>query len=556
MRWFVKVGLAVLSGLLIAAAWPVRGIAPLAFIAFVPLLYLQDKVGYKENPEKGSIFGLSLITFLIWNSLTTWWVWKTTAIGTIGMIMLNSIFMTCVFWAYHFVKTRLYGNKKGYYILIIFVLAFEYLHLNWQLNWPWLNLGNVFSHYHTWVQWYEFTGIAGGTVWVLLANIIIYRYLFAGDFSISLSFARNDNTSNMSFRPQRSGVEKSHKSLLYPILILCVLFIPLIISKIQYFSYKESGEEIEIVVVQPNLDPYSEEFTLSPKKIMERNLSVAAPLVTENTRFVVSPESAIQEDIWLERIDKYYSIKELRRFLEIYPQTCYVIGISTNGMVSEGCENDFAARKFIDADRYYYSYNTAALIMHDTIQLYHKSKLTPGAEAMPSWWILRMIKDSPLDLGGTVGTLKKDTESRTLSFDNHNVGTLICYESVFGGYVTEFVRKGADLLFVITNDGWWGNSPGHKQHLEFSKLRAIETRRSVARSANTGISGFINQRGDIISQSSYWEQTALRNTIKTNDKQTFYVRHGDYLYKISVILTALLVAATIVKLIFEKQWKH
>ena len=516
MKTITKVGLAVLSGLLIAVAWPVRGLAPLAFIAFVPLLYLEDK-HYS--------FWISSITFLIWNALTTWWVWKTTALGTIGMIVLNSLFMTCVFWAYHFVKTRLYDNKKGYYLLIIFVLAFEYLHLNWQINWPWLNLGNVFSHYHTWVQWYSITGIAGGTIWVLLANILVYKLL------------------------------KDYKKI-YVVYVLLVLFIPLIVSKIQYACYDEKGSDVEIVVVQPNLDPYTEEFTLNPKQIMERNLSVAAPMMTENTRFVVSPESAIQENIWLDNIDKYYSIKELRRFIDKYPQACYVIGISAYGLAPDGSENDFAARKFYDVDKYFYAYNTATLITKDSIQLYHKSRLTPGAEAMPSWWFMRMLKDSALDLGGTVGTLKKDSEARTLSFDNHRVAALICYESVFGEYVTEFVRKGADMLFVITNDGWWGNSPGHKQHLEFSKLRAIETRRSVARSANTGISGFINQRGDIIEQSKYWEQTALRSTIKTNDKLTFYVRYGDYLYKISVFMTALLVAMTIVKLILKKQWKH
>jgi apolipoprotein N-acyltransferase len=524
MKTMTKIGLAVLSGLLIAVAWPVRGLAPLAFIAFVPLLYLEDK-HYS--------FWISSIAFLIWNALTTWWVWKTTALGTIGMIVLNSLFMTCVFWAYHFVKSRLYDNKKGYYLLIIFVLAFEYLHLNWQINWPWLNLGNVFSHYHTWVQWYSITGIAGGTIWVLTTNILIYKFLH-------LSF--------------RAAGEESHWRL--AVTIVCILFIPLIISKIQYFSYTEQGEDVEIVVVQPNLDPYTEEFALNPRQIMQRNLSVASPLMTENTRFVVSPESAIQENIWLERIDNYYSIKELRRFINNYPQTCYVIGISAYGLAPDDSENDFAARKFYDVDKYFYAYNTATLITKDSIQLYHKSRLTPGAEAMPSWWFMRMLKDSALDLGGTVGTLKKDSEARTLSFDNHKVGTLICYESVFGEYVTEFVRKGADMLLVITNDGWWGNSPGHKQHLEFSKLRAIETRRSVARSANTGISGFINQRGDIIEQSKYWEQTALRNTIKTNDKLTFYVRYGDYLYKISVFLTALLVAMTIVKLILQKQWKH
>ena len=516
MKTITKVGLAVLSGLLIAAAWPVRGLVPLAFVAFVPLLYLEDK-DYS--------FGISSIAFLIWNALTTWWVWKTTAIGTISMIVLNSLFMTTVFWAYHFVKTRLYDNKKGYYILIIFVLAFEYLHLNWQINWPWLNLGNVFSHYHSWIQWYEFTGIAGGTLWVLLANILIYKLLTNYNKTLAIS-------------------------------VITILFVPIIISKLLYVSYEEKGGEIEIIVVQPNLDPYTEEFALNPRQIMDRNLSVAAPLMTENTRFVVSPESAIQENIWLERIDKYYSINELRRFIDKYPQTCYVIGISAYGEAPEGSENDFAARRFMNIDKCFYAYNTATLITKDSIQIYHKSKLTPGAEAMPSWWFMRMLKDSALDLGGTVGTLKKDSEAKVLSFDNHKVGTLICYESVFGGYVTEFVKKGADMLFVITNDGWWGNSPGHKQHLEFSKLRAIETRRSVARSANTGISGFINQRGDIIEQSKYWEQTALRNTIKTNDKQTFYVRYGDYIYKIAVFLTALLVAMIIVKLILKKGWKH
>lgn len=524
MKAVTKVSLALLSGLLIAAAWPTKGLAPLAFVAFVPLLFLQDRIGDKENPEKGKMFLLALVAFLTWNSLTTWWVWKTTAVGTIGMILLNSVFMAMVFWAFHLVKTRLYENKKGYYVLIIFVLAFEYLHLNWQLNWPWLNLGNVFSHYYTWVQWYEWTGAAGGTVWVLTSNILIYKWLF-----------------------------KSKNHLKSALLAMAVLLIPLIVSKIMYHSYKEVGNEVEVVVVQPNLDPYSEEFTLTPPQIIQRNLEVAAPLMTENTRFVVSPESAIQENIWLENIDKHYSIKELRRYIDSFPQSCYVIGIGPYGPVPEGGEDDFAARKFYDVDKYFYAYNTATLITKDDIQLYHKSRLTPGVESMPSWWILRPLANMAVDLGGTTGTLKKDTEARVLSFDNHKVGTLICYESAFGGYVTEFVRKGADMLFVITNDGWWGDTPGHRQHLEFSSLRAIETRRSIARSANTGISAFINQKGDIVEKSKYWEQTALRNTLKTNEKQTFYVRYGDYIYKVSVFLTALLLVLTFVRVITKRK---
>jgi len=555
MKTITKIGLALLSGFLIAAAWPVKGLAPLAFVAFVPLLFLQDRMGERENPEKGSIFWLSFIAFVVWNAITTWWVWKTTAVGTIAMILLNSLLMAGVFWIYHFLKTRLYNNKKGYFLLIISVLSFEYLHLHWQLNWPWLNLGNVFSHYHTWVQWYEFTGIAGGSLWVLTVNILIYKYLFASfraEHSSPLSF-RAEHSSPLSFRAERSGVEKSFSNKKYAVLTLCVLFIPLIISKIQYHSYKETGEDVEIVVVQPNLDPYTEEFTLSAPKILERNLSVAVPLVTENTRFVVSPESAIQEDIWLENIDKYFSIRELRKFIKQFPQTCYVIGISAYGLAPDGSETDFAARKFIDADKYFYAYNTATLITVDSVQIYHKSRLTPGVEMMPSWWFTRWLANLAIDLGGTVGTLKTDSSAKVFSFDNHRVGTLICYESAFGEYVTEFVKNGAEMLFVITNDGWWGDSPGHRQHLEFSSLRAIETRRSVARSANTGVSAFINQRGDIIEKSKYWEQTALCNILKTNDKQTFYVRYGDYLNKIAVILFVLSVILTVVKIIMRRK---
>lgn len=531
MKRITKILLAVLSGLLIGLAWPVKGWAPLAFIAFVPLLFLQDRIGDRKNIEKGNIFWLSFLTFLIWNSLTTWWVWNSTPMGSIVMLLLNSFFMTFVFWAYHFVKTRLYENKKGYYVLILFVLAFEYLHLNWQLNWPWLNLGNLFSHNHTWIQWYEFTGTAGGTIWVLVSNILAYKMLKSGFNGDNRKQFRN-----------------------YAISFVLVIFIPLIISKIMYYSYEEKGEDTEIVVVQPNIDPFTEEFTLSKVQIMERNLNLAKSVTRHQTHFVVSPESLIQENIWLENINFYYSIRQLRNFISVYPQAAYIVGGSICSMVPEGQENDFAARKFYDADKYYYEHNTALLIdKSDTVQYYHKSKLTPGVEMMPSWWFLRPIEKFAINLGGTVGTLKKDEKARLLCFDNYKIATLICYESVFGDYVTDFIKEGANLIFVITNDGWWGNTPGHRQHLEFSKLRAIETRRSVARSANTGISAFINQKGDIIEQTKYREETAIRNSIKTNDKITFYVRYGDYLYKMAVFISVFILV-NLIFVIVKRKW--
>ena len=583
MKNITKISLALLSGILLAAAWPTRGFTPLIFVAFVPLIYLQDRIGCQQVDKstsqqvKGNIFLLSFLAFLVWNTLTTWWVWNSTPAGCIAMLLLNSSFMAATFWLYHFTRKNVFKNKNGFFLLILFFLAFENLHYNWQLNWPWLTLGNAFSNKHTWIQWYEYTGVAGGTIWILLANILAYKVL--------ISQRDNKSTSQQVEMHRRASC---HNVVYTTIVFLAVILIPIIVSKIMYHSYEEKGDEVEVVVVQPNVDPYNEEYTLSAAEILRRNFDLAMPLMTENTRFVVSPESSIHENIWLDKVDSYFSIKNLKRFSDKYNDVAYVIGASTLGMMPEGQEVDFAARKFYDADEYYYAYNTAFLVADSIdVQWHQKSRLTPGVEMMPSWWFLRPLRNLAIDLGGTVGTLKSEDEATILTYErqrttdnrqqttdnrqqtlstfsdsqifrfsdsqDYKVAPLICYESVFGDYVTEFVRKGSDIIFVITNDGWWGDTPGHRQHFEMSKLRAIENRRDVARSANTGISGFINQRGDVEEMTNYWKPTALRNMMNVNDEMTFYSQHGDYLYRIGTFVAILVLCFSVVTSILKKK---
>jgi apolipoprotein N-acyltransferase len=121
---------------------------------------------------------------------------------------------------------------------------------------------------------------------------------------------------------------------------------------------------------------------------------------------------------------------------------------------------------------------------------------------------------------------------------------IICYESVFGKYVTDYVKNGANLLFIITNDGWWKNTKGYEQHFYYASLRAIETRRSVARAGNTGISAFIDLRGNVISKTEWWKEAILKGTITPESRITFYVKYGDWLLKSGTFL------ALIVLLIF------
>ena len=106
---------------------------------------------------------------------------------------------------------------------------------------------------------------------------------------------------------------------------------------------------------------------------------------------------------------------------------------------------------------------------------------------------------------------------------------------------------------IITNDGWWKNTAGHKQHLSYASLRAIETRRSIARSANTGISAFINQKGDIESQTKWWEEAYLNKELNLNNKITIFVKYGDLVGRVSGFLFFLFMLLGISRKISKKR---
>jgi len=514
--------LAILSGGLLTAAWPTWGIAPLVFIGFVPLLLLEDRIAHDE---KGKLFWLSFLTFLLWNVATTWWVWNATP-AAIAAWVLNALFMAIVFNVFHLTKKKVFNKPWGNFILIPYWMAFELLTYLWAAKWPWLNLGNVFSSHHEWIQWYEYTGVAGGTLWILLVNIMIANII---------QFFKSRETKPLFIN---IGVEAA------------LLLLPIVFSTYIYKHYEDQGKETEVIVVQQNCDPWNEQFDHQfDAQVIQNNINLSLPLVTPNTRFVVSSESAIQEGIWLDKTQDARALNTLHDYIQRFPQMAFIIGGTTYEWVPQGMEDDFPARQIGDSDKYYYCHNSALLIDADDMQYRNKSQLTPGVEAIPEW--MGFLKNFSITMGIARGTLKTDPESKVMAFGDHKAGVAICYESAFGEYVGSFCKKGADLLFVITNDGWWGDTPGYKQHFEFSKLRAIENRRCIARSANTGRSGFFNQRGDVLQQTQYWVPDAIRETLKANDKVTFYAKHGDYLSRIAVYLTFVLLITWIAKSILD-----
>ena len=523
--------LSVFTGILLSLSWPSDGFPLLLFIGLIPLLFVENY--FFENPHRSGmkIVPYAIISFFIWNILTTYWIKNSTLTGAALAIVLNTAFMTSVFTIFHLTHRKVFGKGGGYFVLVFYWISFEHLHHNWDLNWPWLNLGNGFGNYTQWVQWYEFTGILGGSIWVISVNILLF----------------------LAIKHWIKGKEFHRRSLIYFGSGLSLMIVPIIISLFMYSNYVEQKNPVDITIIQPNVDPYAEQYTLPPVVIVNKILGLCEGKVDKKTDFIVTPESAIQEYAFENEINNKQSIVLLRNYLKQFPQAKMVLGMSTLKLYNAGEVIPISARK---ADfGTYDAYNTAVMIDTSLVfQKHHKSKLTPGVEIMPFHEALSFLDKYAIDLGGTVGTLGMDSAQTPFTVKkNLNIAPIICYESVYGEYVSKFVRNGANIIFVITNDGWWGNTPGYRQHFLFSRLRAIETRRSVARSANTGISGFINQRGDVSQATNYWVPAAIRQTINANDVLTFYVKHGDYLARISVVGAGLFFLLTLVMIVIKKK---
>lgn len=532
--------LSLASGLLLSLAWPERGFPALLFIGFIPLLRMEDLVSLNRERFNGfSVFLYSYPGLFLWNLLTTWWIVNSTGEGAILAIMLNALFMSVVFLVFSWTKRRLNNLPAGYLSLICYWIMFEYLHLNWDLNWPWLNLGNGFASYYRWVEWYEYTGAFGGTLWVLVANVLIYLLLF------------NPGAKTRSHEP---GVMskyltnfKSGKSQFHKFTILLLFLLPILISYILYYSYREKPDPVRVVIIQPNIDPYSEQYVLPPQRVVGRIMALAGPVLDSSTNLLVAPESALQQEMWENNMETFESVGLMRQIITKFPGLNIIVGGSTYYAFGPGEKIPHTARKFTEENRWYNRYNASIMVNNlPGLQIYHKSKLTPGVEILPSYYGFQWLEKFAINLGGIVGSLGTDPVRKVYKTLNMPpVAACICYESIFGEFFSGFVQNGARVMCIITNDGWWGNTAGHRQHYSFAHLRAIETRRSIIRSANTGISAFIDQRGDSHEQTAYWVPAAIKATVNANDRLTFYTKHGDFIAKWMSWLGALLLAGSL-----------
>lgn len=533
-------GLVMLFAVMMSVPFLVPHTGFLALFGIVPLLCM-DRIATLTEKKRVWIYHYS--AFVLWNAITTFWVCNATVGGGIFAVLANSLQMSTIFGLFRLSKKKFTGTLP-YIFLMVTWIAWERFYFDAEISWPWLVLGNSFAR-TTWaIQWYEFTGSLGGSLWIWLTNLGIFGLL------VSLS---DGSWSTWNMKAKSAAV----------IGMTALLIAPPAISGAIGKEYKDSmhaEEMLDVLIVQPNIDPYNKFQALTQAQqnaILEgmitkeleyrKNDSTAAPLL------VLTPETFTSDII----VGQYERSRTWRRFtslLESYPNVNMLFGASAYDYINSQEAPSYTARD-LGQGLWVESHNSALMIDGSRrTEIFHKSKLVVAVEHTPYPRFFCPIDNM---LGGVMGRCVGQDEITLLNVEDiegHKtpIGCAVCYESVYGEYYTDYIRKGARAMTIITNDAWWGDTPGYRQHLSYASLRAIETRRAIARCANTGISAIISPSGEIMQPTPWWEQAVIKGQIPLRDDITFFVSHGDITGRVCSFIHWLLLLALIVRFITRR----
>ena len=525
--------LTILSSALLSVPFLVSGTGWLSLIAFVPLLWAED---IATGDEMRGFCWYHYLCFVLWNAATTFWVCNATVGGGIFAILANSFQMSLIFGLFRWSRKWLRGALP--YIFLAFAwIAWERWYLtDAQISWPWLVLGNAFARTIGWIQWYEYTGTLGGSLLVWAANLSVFGIL----------------ESLASGRWMAFNLKAKSAALLGT---LALFVAPPVVS--MFLKPEPCDEMLDVVIAQPNIDPYNKFGGMTQAEQNELLVSQFENVPDSVPVLLLGPET-FTGDVVTNDPSASPSVQRFTSFLKGHPNANLLVGASSRTYLKRTLKPSYTARRAGDGV-WMESHNSALMLDAFSFpELFHKSKLVVAVEMTPYPAIFCRIDDW---LGGVMGRCIGQKEAAPLHFNEYTrasdgtavvketipVGCAVCYESVYGEYCTEYVRKGARLLTVITNDAWWGDTPGYRQHLSYASLRAIETRRWIARSANTGISAIIDPSGKVVSHTSWWRPEVLKGKIGLNDRQTFFVIHGDFIGRLSTLMAVLILLATIVR---------
>lgn len=517
-----------ISGFMLLSAWTFNTPGWISLFSLIPFLFAEDSLSKTKHPNL-LVFLAALLLFFTVGFSSTRWISRLLSYWVYIYYLLNAAVYALVALFASYIKRKT-TPLVGYSAFVAFFVAFEFLYYKVDFLFPFIVAGlSPVTDTASLVQWYEYTGVLGGSVWILTSNILFF--LFINKFIATKSLKQT----------YQLGLTA-----------ICVGFLPMLLSLAILHHYKETDNPVETILVQPNLDPYTEKFHTDRTLQANDMLRQAEQAVTTKTKFIVMPETALSGNIWENNISENPIIIDYHNFILRHDSNlCIIAGADMmKYLISHDGTPPTPTSVKAGNNIYVEMYNVALLISGSEVRNYKKMRRVLFTEYKPFADIINYTSAQMTGFQFSLGTQDRPTIQTS---PVASVASVICFESLFGNHVRQLVDKGAEAVFVITNDGWWNNTIGPKQHFRFSQIRAIENRRDVARCGNTGISAFINQRGEVVSQAPWWQKTTLKGYINLNYKKTFYTKHGDYIGLIASILSIIIIITSVIIIVRRKE---
>ncbi|MEO0075398.1 MAG: apolipoprotein N-acyltransferase [candidate division WOR-3 bacterium] len=470
------------------APFPVRFVA---YFALIPLISIIPKYNYKKLFGYGFIFGVVFAFFHLW------WLYflyvplelTTKILLYVGVTILFGYL--ALYTAVFSVITKFLGI--GFAPLVWIVL--EFIRTKSEIGFPWGFLGYTQTPYIPIVQLSSIFGIYGLSAWIIWINLLWY-WLF----------------------------KKKHK-LTYLIVLILSFTIPIIYGLVRI---KKQPDLFKVAIVQPNIPPDEKGDRASRNQFLNELQALVKQASQEKVDMIVLPETATLVDITKSENLSFW-LQEIADSNDVYIFTGTPIYDRDKPAYYNG------AVLFVPHKGYYDSIineDSSYIIRRLSFdKIYRKIHLVPFSERIPLRDKISLIRRiETTDMGNS--SAGREFTVFDISDSNKtipNFSALICFEAIFPDLARSFTIRGANMFVNITNDGWFGKTPGPYQHCELAILRSVENGVPLVRSANNGISLVTDVYARIIRQSNLFTQGVLVSSVSAPLPSTFYRKHGDIL---------------------------
>ena len=470
---FINFLLAILSGILLFLSFPLANCYYLAFAAFVPLLLIIES----KNALTSGLF--SFFAGMAGYCGILYWIYPLIKVNTgswaqsvICLMSISAYFSLylAVWGAVSAASRKRVSGIMWYVFMGALWVVLEYARTYFLTGFPWALLGYSQWKFIPFIQVAEFTGVYGVSFLVIVSNVLLYKFL-------------------------------RMKKIVYAALFLMIPVVTaaagMAVSKKNYTL----ADSVTVAVIQGNIEQYKKWNYAYQDNILDTYTALVRAVINDKPQVIIWPETAVPGYIpW----DDY-----LMRWI--------------GQIAKDSGAYNIVGSPYFDGKKDYYNATFLIGPKGEILGMHRKNHLVPFGEFVP----FRKLLEPLFGVLNTLGDFKIARETKPFIIGKFVFGTTICSENFFGGLVRAFVLEGANILVNQTNDAWFLRTSAAEQHFSMNVFRAVENRRPVIVSGNTGISGIIDTRGRVEKKTGIFRQDHFMAAVSPGFVRTFYTSYGD-----------------------------